>query len=185
MSLNGGKIYGPKQSGALFIKTGVEIEPLIVGGGQEGNLRSGTENVAGVIGLAKALDMAQKIHAKEFKRLTELRNLFISELAKKIPQSIINGSPKRQSPHLLHLTFPGFDNERLMMELDEAGIQVAVGSACSASSAEPSHVLTAIGLSDELARASLRLSFGRQTTLADFRHTIEVLGKQIKNRVTR
>src|SRR5205085_1228344 len=109
--------------------------------------------------------------------LTNLRNLFVSSLSEQVPNTIINGSPKYQSPHLLHVTFTGHDNERLMMQLDEAGVQCAVGSACSASDVEPSHVLTAIGMSDELARSSLRFSLGRQTSEADIKHTIELLGR--------
>jgi cysteine desulfurase len=177
VSINGGKIYGPKQTGVLFVKTGVAIEPMIVGGGQEGGLRSGTENVGGAVGLSKALDLAQKNHAKEFKRLNELRSLFVGQLAEKIPAAVVNGSPKSQSPHLVHVTLPGHDNERMMIELDEAGVQVAVGSACSASNLEPSHVLTAIGLSDEMARSSLRFSLGRATTTDDIKYTVEQLAK--------
>ncbi len=179
MSLNGGKIYGPKQSGALFVGSEVQIKSIIVGGGQEGNLRSGTENVAGAIGLSNALDLAQKGHAKEYKRLEQLRAAFTSELEKSIPAAKINFSKKHQSPHLISVTFPGTDNERLMMELDEAGIQVAVGSACSASSDEPSHVLKAIGLSDAAARSTLRFSFGRQTSAADITKTIAILKKLV------
>jgi cysteine desulfurase len=175
MSINGGKIYGPKQTGMLYIKAGIEVEPMIVGGRQERNLRSGTENVPGFIGLSKALDIAQKLKDKQTKRLKELRNLFVGELARYIPEAQVNGTPKHQSPHILHATFPGVDNERLMMELDERGIQCAAGSACSASSSEPSHVLSAIGLSDDLARSSLRFSMGRETTKKDVLKTIEIL----------
>ncbi len=175
MSLNGGKIYGPKQSGVLFVKAGTKLLSLIEGGGQEMNLRSGTENVAGAVGLAAALDIAQKNRKSEVKRLTDLRNLFIKELAQALPGATINGSPKHQSPHLLHVAFPGQDNERLMFQLDEAGVQAAVGSACSAADTTPSHVLTAIGLSDEQARSSLRFSFGRPTTEKDIRQTVALL----------
>jgi cysteine desulfurase len=142
MSINGGKIYGPKQTGVLYVKAGIELKPLILGGGQERGIRSGTENVAGFVGLAKALDIAQKTRDKELKNTKELRDVFASELEKNIPNIQINESKKHQAPHILHVTFPGVDNERLMMELDERGIQCAVGSACSASSAKPSHVLT-------------------------------------------
>jgi cysteine desulfurase len=175
MSINGGKIYGPKQTGALYVRTGIELEPIIVGGGQERNLRSGTENVPGFIGLAKALDIAQNAREKELKKLKELRDLFATELVKNIPGAQINGSPKQQAPHILHATFPRADNERLMMELDEKGIQCAVGSACSASSAEPSHVLSAIGMTDKEARASLRFSMGRGTSKKDILKTVRVL----------
>lgn len=181
MSLNGGKIYGPKQSGALFVQSDVEIAPVIVGGGQERNMRSGTENVPGAIGLAKALDSAQKIHSKEFKRLSDLRRQFVDQLVREFPAVRINGSRKNQSPHIVNVSFPGFDNERLMMQLDEAGIQVATGSACSASSGEPSHVLAAIGLYEDTVRSSLRFSFGRLTTQSELDRTIKQLITLINN----
>lgn len=181
MSINGGKIYGPKQSGTLFVKAGTMLQPIIVGGGQERGLRSGTENVPGFVGLAKALDSAQKNREKESKRLHEIRNFFAKELIENIPSCQINGSPKHQAPHILHVTFPGVDNERLMMELDERGVQVAVGSACSAAKTEPSHVLKAIGLSDNLARASLRFSLGRPTTQKDIVKTVKLLNKLVKS----
>lgn len=172
MSLNGGKIYGPKQSGALYVRTGVEIKPLIVGGGQESGRRSGTENLAGSIGLATALQMAQSRKAKESERLTKLRGQFEDQLAQRLPGAIINGDGAPRAPHLCNLTLPGTDNERLMMELDERGIQCAVGSACSASKETPSHVLAAIGLDDKTARSTLRFSLGRQTTKSDIDKTV-------------
>ena len=175
MSLNGGKIYGPKQSGALFIKTGVVLKPLILGGGQESGLRSGTENVAGSVGLAKALDIAQNSRPTQTARIKKLKDIFMDELDKKIPKLVINGSHKNSAPHILNISLPGFDNERLMMELDEQGIQCAVGSACSADSGEPSHVLKAIGMTDELARSSLRFSFGKQTTEVDIKRSAQTL----------
>jgi hypothetical protein len=163
MSINGGKIYGPKQTGALYVRAGIELKPLIVGGGQERKLRSGTENTAGFIGFAKALDISQKNKNKDANNNKELREFFIKELKISLPEAQINGSAKHQAPHILHITFAAIDNERLMMELDEKGVQCAVGSACSASSVKPSHVLSAIGMSDVEARASLRFSFGRLT----------------------
>jgi cysteine desulfurase len=175
MSLNGGKIYGPKQTGILYVKAGIELKSLILGGGQEQGLRSGTENVPGFVGLAKALDIAQKNREKESRRLKELRNLFVSELVKNIPSAEVNGSSKHQAPHIVHVTFSGVDNERLMMELDERGVQCAVGSACSASSAKPSHVLGAIGMSDKHARSSLRFSMGRGTTKKEILKTVKLL----------
>lgn len=175
MSINGGKIYGPKQTGVLYIKSPIQLTPLIVGGGQERNLRSGTENIAGFIGLAKALDIAQKNKEQENAKINKLRNLFIAGLSVNFPDAQINGSSKHQAPHIVHVTFPGKDNERFMMELDEKGVQAAVGSACSAASTEPSHVLSAIGMSDESARASLRFSMGRQTAKKDITGTIKIL----------
>ncbi len=175
MSLNGGKIYGPKQSGCLFVKTGVKLLPLISGGGQENNLRSGTENVAASVGLAKALELAQEVRASESKRLAELQNYFFSQLAKLIPDASVNGSLKHRLPNNLHITLPGQDNERLIFALDAAGIMVAAGSACSASGEESSHVLTAIGLGDASARASLRLTMGRTTTKAQLDECLKSL----------
>ncbi|MEX0881382.1 MAG: cysteine desulfurase family protein [Candidatus Saccharimonadales bacterium] len=179
MSINGGKIYGPKQSGALYVKAGVKLQPLIVGGGQEFNLRSGTENVAAAIGLAAALKLTQERRKAEAVRLSKLRNLFTDELEKVIPNATINGSKKRQSPHIISVSFPGVDNERLMIQLDEVGIQAATGSACAAANVEPSHVLSAIGLSDKAAHSTLRFSFGRQTAEADIHKVVRLLTKLI------
>jgi cysteine desulfurase len=176
MSLNGGKIYGPKQSGALYIKAGVRLAPLLVGGGQEFGLRSGTENVAAAAGFTAALEIAQKQRKAEADRVTKLRLLFEDRLQALTPGAIVNGSGKRAS-HLVNVTFPGKDNERLMMELDEAGIMCAVGSACSAARDEASHVLSAIGLSEAEARATLRFSLGRGTSEPDITKTIDELAK--------
>ncbi len=169
LSLNGGKIYGPKQAGILYVKAGLELQPLILGGGQEFGLRSGTENPAAAAGLAEALDLSQAKAKSEAKRLRQLRDQFVTDTIKNIPGAIINGSAKHQSPHLVSLTLTGTDNERLVMELDEAGCQVAAGSACSASDEAPSHVLLAIGLSRSAAQSTLRVSFGRQTRPADIK----------------
>jgi cysteine desulfurase len=164
MTLNGGKIYGPKQSGMLFVKAGIELEPLVRGGGQERNLRSGTENVAGIVGFAAALKEASAIREAESARCSELLHEAVKFITKEMPTAVLNGAFGYRLPNNLHITFPSFDNERLMMELDEKGFQVAVGSACSASSDEPSHVLKAIGMSDKDAQSSLRITMGRQTT---------------------
>jgi cysteine desulfurase len=171
MTLNGGKIYGPKQSGVLYVKKDVRLEPLILGGGQERGLRSGTENVAAAIGFAKALELAQKSRHDEAGRLKKLQAEFIN----KLPKAIINGSQKYRLPNNIHVTLPGHNNERLLIQLEEAGILAAVGSACSASNEEPSHVLKAIGLSDEEARASLRFTMGRATTAGQIEETISQL----------
>jgi len=175
LSLNGGKIYGPKQSGVLYIKTGSQLQPQILGGGQEWSYRSGTENVPAAVGLATALELAQSKRSDETPRLKALRNLFIAGLATKLPTATINGSVKHTAPHILSVTFASADNERLMMQLDEAGVMCAVGSACSASSQEPSHVLKAIGLSDTQARSTLRFSFGRDTSSTDIQATLVLL----------
>ncbi len=163
ITINAGKIYGPKQTGALYVRSGVAIAPQIVGGGQERNLRSGTENVANCVGLAAALDLVQDDRHQEVTRLQQLQKSFISQVAA-LEGVEIHGSLKQRLPNNVHISVSGHDNERLMMELDNQGIICAVGSACSASNEEPSHVLKAIGLSDEVAQSSLRFTMGRQTT---------------------
>jgi cysteine desulfurase len=175
MTLNGGKIYGPKQSGVLFIRSGVILKAQIKGGGQERNLRSGTENIPGLIGFAAALRETAELRNYEQKRLHDLQIKFISDLAKLFPSVKINGSLKHRLPNNVHLSVPGADNERLMMELDERGIMVATGSACSASSDEPSHVLSAIGLSKAESRSSIRITFGRQTNISSLQALTDAL----------
>lgn len=175
MTLNGGKIYGPKQSGVLYIASHVQLQPLILGGGQERGLRSGTENVAGCVGFAAALDQTQHMRHDEVKRLNEVKNSAIHLLSAKIPGAIVNGSLEHRLPNNLHITLPGFDNERVLVQLEQHGILAAAGSACSASNDEPGHVLRAMGLSDENAQSSLRFTFGRATTLADVEKLVQVL----------
>lgn len=179
MTLNGGKIYGPKQSGMLYAASHVKLVPQIHGGGQELNRRSGTENIAGIVGFATALEETQAMRHDEVARLQKLRSQFISPLETNLPGVIINGSQKHRLPNNVHLTIPGQDNERLIFGLDDLGILAAAGSACSASSDEPSHVLKAIGLSDTEAQASLRFTMGRETTESAVNHTVETLAKLV------
>jgi cysteine desulfurase len=180
LTLNGGKIYGPKQSGVLFARSGIELQPLILGGGQERGLRSGTENVAAAIGLATALEIAQTVRHEESARLQDLQEYFIGELGAHAPGATINGSRKKRLANNVHVTFPGLDNERLLMRLDEAGIMAAAGSACSASNDAPSHVLCAMGRSDDEARSSIRFTMGRATVRADIDRTIAALKKFLR-----
>jgi cysteine desulfurase len=182
MSLNGGKLYGPKQSGALYVKAGTKLQPLIVGGGQEFGLRSGTENLAAIAGFTKALEMAQAGRSAENRRISRLRQDFESLVLADYPAAFVNGPAKHRSPHISSLTLPEKDNERLIMELDEQGIQCAAGSACSAASDEPSHVLRAIGISEEDARSSLRFSFGADTDEAAVKQAAEALSHLLADR---
>lgn len=177
MTINGGKVYGPKQSGALYVRAGIELRPLIEGGGQERGIRSGTENIAGCVGFSKALELAQASRHEEADRLQSLQSEFFKLIANALPQAIINGSIKKRLPNNVHLIFPGTDNERLLIQLDEAGIMGAAGSACSASKEEPSHVLRAMGKTKEEARGSLRLTFGRDTTKSDIEVTVKTLAR--------
>ncbi len=175
ISINGGKIYGPKQSGALYVSAKARLQPQILGGGQERGLRSGTENVAGAIGLAAALDLVQKDRHQEAHRLQRLQKIALDQIAQKIPTAELNGSKSQRLPNNIHLTIAGQDNERLLMALDEAGIMCAAGSACSASNEEPSHVLRALGRSDAEAQSSLRITMGRHTTEEDVLTAIRTL----------
>jgi cysteine desulfurase len=164
----------------LYVKTGVALKPLISGGGQERGLRSGTESVVNIIGLAAALDLVQKTKSEQSEKLRALQRMFITGVMESNPNAILNGSRKNRLPNNIHITFPGSDNERLMMELDEQGILCAAGSACSASSEEPSHVLKAIGVSDEMAQQSLRFTMGRGTTDPEVETVIRVLRKTLQ-----
>ncbi|MDB5175415.1 MAG: Aminotransferase [Candidatus Saccharibacteria bacterium] len=175
MSLNGSKIYGPKQTGVLYVKGGISLMPLIDGGGQERGLRSGTENIAGAIGFATALDLVQQQRHDEVQRMQTLQDLFFKELKQRLPVAVTNGSLSRRLPNNVHITIPGSDNERLLIMLDQRGIMAAAGSACSASSQEASKVLTAIGLSEAAARSSLRFTMGRHTTQAHVHAAVETL----------
>lgn len=181
LTLNGGKIYGPKQSGILFAASHVRLRPQIWGGGQERGLRSGTENVAGAIGLAKALELVQARHHEEVARLQQLQTLFFDLLKEQIPEGIINGPRKMRLPNNVHITIPGADNERLLFALDDAGVLCAAGSACSASNEEPSHVLRAMDISEQDAQASLRFSMGIHTTEQDIRRVVAVLAQLVEN----
>lgn len=181
MTINGGKIYGPKQSGALYVKAGIILDAFIAGGGQERGVRSGTENTAGIIGLASALGVARSKSMPEKKRLEKLQTECIKNLQIAIPDVIFFGHLKKRLPHNVSFAVPGIDNERLMMLLDEKGFQVATGSACQAASTEPSHVLRAMGISDDLANSSIRLSFGRETKIDDINDLISALKSAVSD----
>lgn len=179
MTLNGGKVYGPKQSGALYAASHVPLIPLLHGGGQELNRRSGTENPAAIIGFAAALAHAQKTRHSQAEQLKMIQLYFFHMLEDGLPGALVNGSRKQRLPNNVHVTIPGVDNERIIFGLDELGILAAAGSACSASSDEPSHVLKAIGLSDGEAQSSLRFTMGRETDKAAIEKTVQALVKLV------
>ena len=172
MTLNGCKIYGPKQSAILYVKSNLQIKPLIEGGGQEFGLRSGTEDTASIIGFAKALAIAQRDSKEESKRLSQLRDFFIKEVLKISPQISLNGSLKNRLANNINILIKNVDNETLIMKLDNCGVMIASGSACNASSDVPSHVLKAIGLSGQDVRSSFRITLGRFTTKEDLKNTL-------------
>lgn len=180
ITLNGGKMYGPKQSGVLFVAGGIELAPLIAGGGQEMNLRSGTENVPSIIGLATALDLAQSERKEAVAKAATLRDELQREL-QKLPNTSVNGSQKRHLPNLLHVSWRGLDGERLVMLLDELGVMASTGSACAANKQTASHVLTAMGLGPDAIAGSLRLTVGRQTTQAEVKKAAEIIAKAVQS----
>jgi cysteine desulfurase len=181
LTLNAGKMYGPKQAGALYVKAGLQLQPLISGGGQERGLRSGTESVAAAVGLATALDLVQMARHEESRRLQALQSQFLKTLATEMPQAIVNGSTKYRLPNNVHLTVPGRDNERLLIQLEQQAVLAAAGSACSASNEEPSHVLRAMGLSEADAQSSLRFTMGQGTTAAMIDRTMLALRQALRD----
>lgn len=160
LTLNAGKVYGPKQVGLLWTASHIRLEPQIVGGGQERGLRSGTENVAGVIGFARAVELAEKHRRYESERLRQLRDTLQQTLLDAFPDAIVSGYEKKRLPGHLHISFPHIDAERLVFALEMRGVLVATGSACAANKGTRSHVLTAIGLDPMVADGSLRLTLG-------------------------
>lgn len=175
LSLSGHKLYAPKGIGALYVKNGIEFEKFMDGGHQEKNKRAGTENVAGIVGLGKACELA-KINLKEhMKHLEELRNYFISEVEKRIEDVKLNGSIENRLPGNCNFSFSSVDGEALLLNLDAKGICASSGSACTSGSSAPSHVLKAIGLPDDLARGSLRVTFGEENTKEDVDYLVDNL----------
>lgn len=163
LTINAAKIYGPKQVGLLYAARSVELQPQIVGGGQEQGRRSGTENVAGVIGMATALERADAARKTEVRRLAELRDDLERRLVAAFPDAVISGHKKHRLAGHLHISFPNVDAERLVFALEARDVLVATGSACAANKGTRSHVLTAIGLAPEVADGSLRLTLGKAT----------------------
>lgn len=177
MTLNGGKIYGPKQSGTLYVRTGVELSPVIRGGGQEFGVRSGTENVAFAVGFAKALDLASRGREERAEHTTAIRNYLMEQL-EAIGGELYGHRTKRIAHNVL-VGFEKVDNEVLLIKLDTLGFCVAIGSACHASSGEPSHVLKALGLKDEIAQSTVRLSINEYTTKEDCNNLVDAIKKSL------
>jgi len=174
MTINGSKIYGPKGTGVLFVKRNTFVEPIVYGGGQERGLRSGTEDVAGIVGLAKALEIAQVEREKESAELTALRDYFIEEL-KKISGVTINGSLIDRLPNNVNVTVDGQFGELMVLRLDAKGIACSTGSACSAHHKDDSHVIISLGKTKTDADNTLRFTLGRDTTKKDIDYTVKVI----------
>lgn len=179
LSASAHKLHGPKGTGLLYMRGGHSLPPLIHGGAQEYSLRAGTENVPGIVGFAKALSCMYSGMDARFRRLTALRDFFAGLLLREIPDCRINGSMTSRLPGNLNVTFPGADASSLLMLLDMEGISASGGSACSARDSSPSHVLTAIGLSPELARSTVRFTLGEENTREELIYTCRVLRRAV------
>lgn len=177
LSMSGHKFYGPKGVGALYVREGINFERIQDGGHQERNKRSGTENVAEIVGLGKAIELIYQEFEKYNKHLRTLRDRYIKQIEETIPNAILNGDRENRLPGNANFSFKGVDAGELLLKLDEVGICASAGSACSTGEAVPSHVLTAIGLGKELAGSTLRVSFGYENTIED----VDFLVNQIKN----
>ena len=166
ITISAAKMYGPKQMGMLWAQNGIELRPLIKGGGQESGVRSGTENVAGVVGFARAFELARERRKESATRLEQLRDWLQRELSAAFPWAIITGPSRntRRLQGLLHISFPGLEARRLVLALDQRGVAVGTGSACAASKMRTSHVLSAIGMPQDAADGSLRITLGSPTT---------------------
>jgi len=180
LSISSHKINGPKGVGALYIKSGTKIEPYIFGGGQENGLRSGTENVASVVGFGKACELAKENLEKNILHFKNLRDVLVSNVMKEIPYVSINGHPEKRIPNNAHFTFLGVNGEDLIIKLDEEGIAASTGSACSVRTQKESHVLRAMGFLHEQIAGSLRLTVGSMNTISEIESTITVLKRVVK-----
>lgn len=169
------KMYGPKGAACLFIRKGVRIEPILHGGGHESGLRSSTVNLPSVAGFAEACRICRKIMAKESVKMTGMRDGLINGLLEKIPNSHLNGHPKKRLPNNANLRFDFVEGESMVIQLDLLGVAASTGSACSSATLEPSHVLLAIGLKHEEAHGSLRMSLGRWTKESDINYVLRIL----------
>ena len=179
LSMSAHKFYGPKGVGALYVREGVEFERIQDGGHQEKNKRAGTENVAGIVGLGKAIELANENLEKYEEKLTTLRDYYFSQIEEKISNYKINGDKEKRLPGNTNISFEGIHGEELLLKLDEKGICASAGSACSSGTPSPSHVLLAIGLKPELAYGSLRITLGEENTKEDIDFLIEQLAEII------
>jgi cysteine desulfurase len=180
LSISSHKLHGPKGIGAIYIKDGIDIEPIIFGGGHERGIRSGTENVPGIVGLGKACELAKKRMKKDIKGVMKMRDRLIKGLSEKIPESYLNGHPTKRLPNNVNFRFAGVLGESLVKALDEHGISASAASACSSKDSDASHVLSAIGLGVEDARSSIRLTIGRENDKSDIEYVLDVFPRVIE-----
>lgn len=181
MTLSSNDMYGPKGVGALYIKTGIRLTPLMIGGGQEQGVRSGTENVAGIVAMGKAAEIAQTEQEDESRRLSELRDALIKGMLEAIPESYLNGHPENRLPNNANIRYSFIEGEALIMSLDAIGVQLSSGSACAAKTLEPSHTLLACGLKHEEAHGSLVFTLGKNNN----RHQVDYVIQELPGIVNR
>ena len=175
LSLSSNDMHGPKGVGALYVRTGTRIQPIIHGGGQERGLRSGTENLPGIVGMGKAAEIAQAEMKTESASLTKLRDEFIKGILDSIPESYLNGHPTERLPNNVNVRFSYIEGESLILGLDMEGVACSSGSACTSKTLEPSHVLLAIGLKHEEAHGSLLFTLGKQNKEEDVKYVLDLL----------
>jgi cysteine desulfurase len=180
LSLSAHKLYGPKGVGALYIRRGTKLESIVQGGGHERGLRSGTENVAGIVGLACAADLASQEMASEARRLTDLRDKLAKMVLDSVKDSWINGTMKMRLPGNLNFGFKYVEGESLLLFLDSKGIAVSTGSACSSHKLEPSHVLLSLGLKPEQCHGSLRITMGRSNTMEEVDYVAQSIAEAVE-----
>jgi cysteine sulfinate desulfinase/cysteine desulfurase-like protein len=182
LTLSAHKLHGPKGVGALYAKKGIPLVSLIDGGGQERRLRSGTENVPGIVGFGKACELAVRwLNRKEPERIAALRNRLMEGIQKLVPGARRNGDAELCLPNTLNMTLPGMRGESLVLYLDRQGIYFSSGSACKSGNPAPSHVLLAIGLSEEDAHCAVRFSLGIENTVEDIDYVLEALARVIRD----
>lgn len=187
LTVSAAKIYGPKQVGLLWASDGVRLRPLVLGGGQENGVRSGTENVAGIVGFARAMELVVEHRAEDFRRLGRLRGRLQATILRELPWAVVSGprKDKFRLPGLLHVSFPGIEARRLVILLERRGVSVGTGSACAASRLRVSHVLDAIGLPRQVAEGSLRLTLGRPTTEAEVDYAATAIVGSVREEMVR
>ena len=180
LSLSGHKFNGPKGIGALYVRENINFEKFMNGGHQERDKRAGTENVAGIVGIGKAAELADMGLDEHIKKMKELKNYYVEEVTKKIPNIKINGAVNARLPGNSNISFEGINGNDLLLELDNVGICASSGSACNSKDPAPSHVLTAIGLNEDMIRGALRVTFGEFNTRDEVDYLVENLEKCVK-----
>jgi cysteine desulfurase len=181
MAMSSNDLYGPRGVGALYVDEGVRIQPIIQGGGQELGLRSGTENVAGIVGMSKAAEFANAEMKDEGKRLTKIRDKLVKGLTEGVDHAYLNGHPTKRVPNIANVRFSYIEGESMILNLDMIGVSVSSGSACTSKKLEPSHVLTGIGLKHEEAHGSLQFSLGKSNSESDADYVVENLPPMVRN----